>query len=155
MSQLPFVKASDVAGEFRTPPRTSKLLLAPRFGGVKNVSMGMNITEVGSMIPDHVHDESEEVLFLISGRAKIVIEGEGEWEIGPETAFYSPIGKKHRVENIGNQVSETRIGQGAFYCTIAKFRRQDSLGRRDRAPRCKSCLKENKCLRSCLFTDRT
>ncbi len=24
-------------------------------------------------------------------------------EIGPETAFYSPIGKKHRVENIGDE----------------------------------------------------
>jgi len=50
-----------------------------------------------------MHEESEEVLFLISGRAKIVIEGEGEWEIGPETAFYSPVGKKHRVENIGDE----------------------------------------------------
>lgn len=99
----PFVRAADVAGEYREPPRTSKLLLAPKFGGVKNVSMGMNITEVGSMIPDHAHEESEEVLFLISGRAKIVIDGEGEWEIGPETAFYSPVGKKHRVENIGDE----------------------------------------------------
>jgi len=106
MKKVPFVKAADVEGEFRNPPRTSKLLLAPKFGGVNNVSMGMNITEVGSMIPDHVHEESEEVLFLISGRAKIVIEGEGEWEIGPETAFYSPIGVKHRVdrvENIGDE----------------------------------------------------
>jgi mannose-6-phosphate isomerase-like protein (cupin superfamily) len=103
MNKLPFVKASDVEGEFRTPPRVSKLLLAPKFGGVKNVSMGMNITEVGSMIPDHKHDDSEEVLFLISGRAKIVIEGVGEWEIGPETAFYSPLGVKHRVENIGDE----------------------------------------------------
>ena len=103
MKNLPFVKAADVQGEYRTPPRVSKLLLAPKFGGVNSVSMGMNITEVGSMIPDHVHEESEEVLFLISGRAKIVIEGEGEWEIGPETAFYSPIGVKHRVENIGDE----------------------------------------------------
>lgn len=103
MKTLPFVKAADVEGEYRTPPRVSKLLLAPKFGGVKNVSMGMNITEVGSMIPDHVHEESEEVLFLISGKARIVIEGEGEWEIGPETAFYSPLGKKHRVENIGDE----------------------------------------------------
>jgi mannose-6-phosphate isomerase-like protein (cupin superfamily) len=103
MKNLPFVKAADVQGEYRTPPRVSKLLLAPKFGGVDNVSRGMNITEVGSMIPDHVHEESEEVLFLISGRAKIVIEGEGEWEIGPETAFYSPIGVKHRVENIGDE----------------------------------------------------
>lgn len=103
MKEVPFVKAADVEGEFRNPPRTSKLLLAPKFGGVDNVSMGMNITEVGSMIPDHKHDDSEEVLFLISGRAKIVIEGEGEWEIGSETAFYSPKGVMHRVENIGDE----------------------------------------------------
>ena len=103
MDKLPFVKAADVQGEYRTPPRVSKLLLAPKYGGVKNVSMGMNITQVGGVIPDHVHEESEEVLFLISGRAKIVIEGEGEWEMGTETAFYSPLGKKHRVENMGDE----------------------------------------------------
>ncbi len=57
MEKLPFVKAADVEGEYRIPPRVSKLLLAPKYGGVENVSMGMNITEVGSMIPDHVHDE--------------------------------------------------------------------------------------------------
>jgi mannose-6-phosphate isomerase-like protein (cupin superfamily) len=103
MSNLPFVRAADVEGERRTPPRVSKLLLAPKFGGVSGMSMGMNITEVGSMIPDHVHEDSEEVLFLISGRARLVIEGEGEWEIGPETAFYSPLVKKHRLENIGDE----------------------------------------------------
>jgi mannose-6-phosphate isomerase-like protein (cupin superfamily) len=103
MKRPPFVIAADVEGEYRNPPRVSKLLLAPKFGGVENVAMGMNITEVGSMIPDHVHEDSEEVLFLISGHARIVIEGEGEWEIGPETAFYSPVGKKHRVENIGDE----------------------------------------------------
>jgi len=41
--------------------------------------------------------------FLMSGRARIVIEGVGSWEIGPETAFYSPLGVKHRVENIGDE----------------------------------------------------
>jgi mannose-6-phosphate isomerase-like protein (cupin superfamily) len=103
MADVPFVIAADVEGEYREPPRTSKLLLAPKFGGVQKVSMGMNITEAGSMIPDHVHEGAEEVMFLISGRAKLVIEGEGEWEIGPETAFYSPLGKKHRLENIGDE----------------------------------------------------
>ena len=103
MEKLPFVRAADVEGEFRTPPRTSKLLLAPKFGGVEQLSMGFNVTEVGSMIPDHAHEDSEEVLFLISGRAKLVIEGMGEWEIGPETAFYSPKGVKHRLENIGDE----------------------------------------------------
>jgi mannose-6-phosphate isomerase-like protein (cupin superfamily) len=55
------------------------------------------------MIPDHVHEDSEELMFIISGRARLVIEGEGEWEIGPETAIYSPLGKKHRLENIGDE----------------------------------------------------
>jgi putative monooxygenase len=101
--EVPFVVAADVEGEYREPPRRSKLLLAPKFGGVHNLSMGMNITEVGSQIPDHVHEQSEEVLFLISGHARIVIEGVGAYEIGPETAFYSPVGVKHRVENIGDE----------------------------------------------------
>lgn len=101
--KLPFVVAADVEGEFRLPARRSKLLLSPKSVGTKAVSMGLNITEVGSQIPDHVHEDSEEVMFIISGRAKLVIEGEGEWEIGPETAIYSPLGKKHRLENIGDE----------------------------------------------------
>ena len=39
MENLPFVKAADVEGEFRIPARVSKLLLAPKFGSVKNVSL--------------------------------------------------------------------------------------------------------------------
>ena len=103
MDKLPFVVAADVEGVKRDPPRVSKLLLAPKTVGTRNVSMGLNVTEVGSMIPDHAHEDSEEVMFIISGRAKLVIEGEGEWEIGPETAIYSPLGKKHRLENIGDE----------------------------------------------------
>ena len=103
MDRLPFVVAAEVEGEYRTPPRVSKLLLSPKTAGTRAVSMGLNVTEVGSMIPDHVHEDSEEVMFIISGRAKLVIEGVGEWEIGPETAIYSPLGKKHRLENIGNE----------------------------------------------------
>ena len=37
MKKLPFVEAADVEGEYRTPPRVSKLLLARKFGGVKNL----------------------------------------------------------------------------------------------------------------------
>ncbi len=103
MDKLPFVKAEDVPGEYRTPPRVSKLLLGPKTIGTRNVSMGMNITEVGSMIPDHVHEDSEEVMFIISGRAKLVVEGEGEWEVGPDTAIFAPLGKRHRLENIGDE----------------------------------------------------
>ena len=103
LDRLPFIKASDVVGEERIPKRVSKLLLSPKNMGTRGASMGLNVTAVGSMIPDHVHEDSEELMFIISGRAKLVIEGMGEWEIGPETAIYSPLGKKHRLENIGDE----------------------------------------------------
>lgn len=103
LDKPPFVKASDVVGEERIPKRVSKLLLSPKNVGTKGASMGLNVTAVGSMIPDHVHEDSEELMFIISGRAKLVIEGMGEWEVGPDTAIYSPLGKKHRLENIGDE----------------------------------------------------
>ncbi len=103
LDKLPFVKASDVVGEERIPRRVSKLLLSPKNMGTRGASMGLNVTAVGSMIPDHVHEDSEELMFIISGRARLVIEGMGEWEVGPDTAIYSPLGKKHRLENIGDE----------------------------------------------------
>ena len=33
MDRLPFVVAADVQGEYRTPPRVSKLLLSPKTAG--------------------------------------------------------------------------------------------------------------------------
>jgi hypothetical protein len=35
MDNLPFVKAADVEGEYRIPPRVSKLLLAQSLGVLK------------------------------------------------------------------------------------------------------------------------
>ena len=103
MDKLPFVVAENAEGVELAPPRVSKLLLAPKTVGTRNVPMGLNVTAVGSMIPHHVHEDSEEVMLIISGRARLVIEGEGEWEIGPETAIYSPLSKKHRLENVGDE----------------------------------------------------
>ena len=97
------VKVADVEGVKKDPPRVSRLLLSGKNVGAKNASMGLNITEVGSMIPDHKHEESEELMYIISGRGRLVIEdGEEVYEVGPDTAIFSPMGKMHRLENIGD-----------------------------------------------------
>ena len=97
------VHLSEVEGERRDPPRVSRLLLSGHSVGAQNVSMGVNVTEVGSMIPNHKHEDSEELMYIISGRARLVIEdGEEVYEIGPDTAIYSPVGVTHRLENIGD-----------------------------------------------------
>jgi mannose-6-phosphate isomerase-like protein (cupin superfamily) len=98
------VKVADVEGVKKDPPRVSRLLLSGKNVGARNASMGLNVTEVGSMIPDHKHEESEELMYIVSGRARLVIEdGEEVYEIGPDTAIYTPLGKMHRLENIGDE----------------------------------------------------
>ena len=107
MSKQMIVKVADVEGTKKDPPRVSRLLLSEKNVGAKNASMGLNITEVGSMIPDHKHEDSEELMFIVSGRARLVIDndegGKDVFEIGPDTAIYTPLGKTHRLENIGDE----------------------------------------------------
>jgi len=45
------VHESEVAGERRDPPRVSKILISEHSTGATRISMGVNITEVGSQIP--------------------------------------------------------------------------------------------------------
>ena len=107
MSKQFIVKVADVEGTKKDPPRVSRLLLSEKNVGAKNASMGLNVTEVGSMIPDHKHEDSEELMFIVSGRARLVIDndegGKDVIEVGPDTAIYSPLGKTHRLENIGDE----------------------------------------------------
>ena len=96
------VHESEVEGTRRTPPRVSKTLLSEHTVGAKQISMGMNITEPGSKIPLHKHDDSEEAMFLISGKAKLICGGV-EYDLTPGTAFFSPLGVEHEVINTGDE----------------------------------------------------
>ena len=86
----------------KDPPRTSKILLSEHTVGARSMSMGVNYTDVGSMIPDDVHKNQDEAMFLIQGRAKLVIEDKDEYILEPNTAFFVKVGTKHRIENIGD-----------------------------------------------------
>ncbi len=96
------VNESEVEAIRRDPPRTSKILLTEHTVGVTSMAMGVNYTDVGSMIPDGVHDNQDEAMFLVQGRAKLVIEDKDEYEMEPNTAFFVKAGTKHRIENIGD-----------------------------------------------------
>lgn len=96
------VHESEVEAIRRDPPRTSKILLTEHTVGATSMSMGVNYTDVGSMIPDGVHDKQDEAMFLAQGRAKLVIEDKDEYIMETNTAFFVKAGTKHRIENIGD-----------------------------------------------------
>jgi putative monooxygenase len=96
------VHESEIEGTKKDPPRVSKTLLSEFTVGAKQISMGCNITEPGSKIPLHKHDENEEAMFLVSGKAKLIMGGE-EYDLVPGTAFFSPLGVEHEVINTGDE----------------------------------------------------
>jgi len=95
------VHESEVAGERRDPPRVSKILISEHTTGATRISMGVNITEVGSQIPPHCHENEEEAMFIIQGEGKLIMGGE-EYPLKAGSAIYSPPGVEHTIINTGN-----------------------------------------------------
>ena len=59
MSKLKVVNIKDVRGEIREPPRMSWILISEKMVGSQNLSMGVNETYPGGMVPDHVHESDQ------------------------------------------------------------------------------------------------
>jgi len=51
----------------------------------------------GQKIQEHVHENSDDVLFPLEGKGKIYIEGSGEFELYPGVLVRVPRNTKHRV----------------------------------------------------------
>jgi len=96
------VRESEVEGVKRIPPRVSKILISEHTVGATKISMGTNVTEQGSKIPLHKHTDSEEAMFVIQGRGKLICDGE-EYDLYPGTAIFSPVGVEHEIINVGDE----------------------------------------------------
>lgn len=97
------IHESEVEGTLKTEPwvRLSKLLISEHEFGAKQISMGINISQPGSGIPMHKHTDSEEALYVVEGTGKLTC-GNETAELKPGTAFFSPLGVDHIVENTGD-----------------------------------------------------
>ena len=100
MSSTKVVNIKNVAGERRDPPRTSWILVSGKTVGSKNLSMGVNETDPGAMVPEHKHDTEEEVMLFLEGTGKFVTEDE-EIDLRPGICVYNPPGGLHKIVNTG------------------------------------------------------
>jgi mannose-6-phosphate isomerase-like protein (cupin superfamily) len=103
MGNVKFVNLKDVPGERKDPPRTSWVLVSEKTVGAKNLAVGVNETEPGSMVPEHHHDFEEEVMLFLSGTGKFITEDE-EIPLEPGVCVYNPPGGKHKILNTGTEV---------------------------------------------------
>lgn len=93
------------AEEFPAPPpskKVSKILIDPVLGST-NVAIGIVTYPPGEKGSPHAHEDCEEFMLILKGRAKVVNE-DGSFEIAePLDLIYAPPKTKHSIENAGNE----------------------------------------------------
>ena len=100
MAGLQVVDIKNVTGEKRIPPRTSWILVSEKTVGSRNLALGVNETEPGSMVPEHMHESEEEVMFFLEGEGKFVTKDK-EIDLRPGICIYNPPGEMHKIVNTG------------------------------------------------------
>ena len=79
-------------------PFPAKMLLSRQDTSTASVKLG--VLEKGGRIEVHMHDDSDQIEYYLSGRAVMFIEGLGERTIKEGTFTYIPKGVKHGVREV-------------------------------------------------------
>jgi len=91
------------AEEFPAPPpsrKVSRILIDPVLGSI-NAAIGVVTYPPGEKGAMHSHETTEEYMFILKGKAKVIKE-DGSYEIAePFDLIYAPPGAKHAIENAG------------------------------------------------------
>lgn len=104
MAGLKWVDINTVEGVFKgPPPRTSWILISENTVGAQNLAMGVNETQVGSMVPKHKHDTEEEVMYFLQGKGQFITDDE-VIELRPGICIYNPPGSYHSIVNTGDEI---------------------------------------------------
>jgi putative monooxygenase len=59
-------------------------------------------THPGGMVPEHKHENEEEVMYFISGQGKFITADE-EIDLAPGICVYNPPGAMHKIVNTGDE----------------------------------------------------
>lgn len=98
------IKARDAATAFITADGSQvRELIHPNHAAAQSQSLAEATLAPGSATTEHYHARSEEIYYVLQGRALLRIEGE-EQEIGAGEAVVILPGHKHKIRNIGPAV---------------------------------------------------
>jgi len=59
---------------------------------------------VGKDIPEHVHETQEDIIFLLSGKGQMWIDGLGDFSIEKGTLIRVPKNTKHRIYGVTEEI---------------------------------------------------
>ena len=86
-------------------------ILAPRNSTLRNQSLAKVKVAPGRATEEHYHQDSEEIYYILRGRARMSMEGEAR-EVRAGDGIPIPPGCRPQIENIGT-------GELVFHCCCA------------------------------------
>lgn len=86
------------------PPDIGQIIIKvdPRNTGETRLAMGVQVLEPGGVIPVHLHEGLEELIFVYAGHGKTIV-AEDEVELVPGTTLYVPRQVWHGITNTGQE----------------------------------------------------
>lgn len=69
----------------------------------KKIKGGLVVLKKGEQIGEHTTENREEIIFILKGKAMIILEGKRN-AVKEGFSFYIPPNKKHNVVNKNNQI---------------------------------------------------
>jgi len=86
------------------PGREHKMIIGPgRFGDAKNMCFGVADFPPRRHAPPHVHEQAEEILYVLTGSGEFYFDGKPE-PVRPGSCVYVPAGVTHSINNLSDQV---------------------------------------------------
>jgi quercetin dioxygenase-like cupin family protein len=82
-----------------------RMLIRKENTGDPSFYMGRGIFQPGAEVPEHVHSNELEAVYVISGTGKVTI-GKQSYDIGPGSAVYVPPNTPHSFTNNGKEPVE-------------------------------------------------
>lgn len=82
--------------------RVLKVCMSPEEGSTKDFTLIVSLISPKSSTNYHSHDEGGELMYVVTGRGSVTIEGK-EHEIAPDTAIFAPLGVRHRLVNSSDE----------------------------------------------------
>ena len=76
-----------------------KPLISEKEHGLNVTCMLVNVP-VGKEVPEHIHEDQDDILYPLQGKAVMWIDGTGNFSLEPGVIVRVPKGKKHKITDI-------------------------------------------------------
>ena len=65
-----------------------------------NVTCMLVLVPAGTEVPEHIHEEQDDILYPLQGRAMMWVQGTGDFSLEPGILVRVPKGEKHRIYDV-------------------------------------------------------